>query len=362
LSSRQYRHFLSGNELHVTITAPPNNSTVTDAAFKYTWITDSLGTQVSFRLRIYTNTFQTVLLHDSGIIYSAGQTYQVPVGALDNPDGLSLGTYFTVIDVIDNLGASGNGTLFKLIRGWSSATSLVALSIVAMGDCGQTGGQQTLPGLQLRWTQPTPGASEAFIKYAIYRREPLPSATYPNLTPWTHIQDIASIATTTWTDYEVRSGVTYQYRVFYVASVGIETRISDAVTNAGQVKWDWLWLHQQEDPTNQVCFFSFSADEDMEQDIDFKQAWGRQSPTARIGDTETRRWRVTGEPLVKRKRWDELVALISAQRTEDALVVARFGRARVLAYCQVISPTRNIGQKGYAPAIQLVEVNHTVGV
>ncbi len=90
--------------LLVTIVSPTEAQTITDPSPTIDWTVTGGGTQVDFRVRIYSDESETQLVHDSGTVASAVTEHTVPSGVL-----LTSQTYFTRVEVNDDGGPPVNG-------------------------------------------------------------------------------------------------------------------------------------------------------------------------------------------------------------------------------------------------------------
>lgn len=350
-----YIPFATAKTLNVIITSPANGSTVTDAQFRVTWTLDTLDAQATYRLIVYSNsaTLDSSIVYDSGTVASSALSAMVTL-----PGGLpNSGQLYIVVEATDTFGLFGRSDKVIIIVSWATSVNVSNVRSDAFGGCGDP---VTLPAIRIRWNQVTPGTGETFLRYEIWRRDPDVSTTY------TRMAMISAVDTLTWTDTEVESGHVYTYAVLWIASVGVETRVSAYPTapTVGYVLFDYTWIHDQADPTKFVRFDAFDATLDVQQNIAFQRTWGSLAPVMRIGDQQSRVVHVTGLPEREgyNQQWDKLLALVTRQRTAASLLVCRFGAHKELLYCQASNTSKAQTLGSYSSPLDLVEVRHEVGV
>lgn len=339
--------------LLVLITTP-TTSTVSNANLPVAWDLSSGLEQSAFRLRVWADAAQEVLLYDSGVVASAGQSHNLPAGLLQSGT-----TYYISVWAEDIIGNSGESVLFPLTASWATTNGITGLAALSIGSCRAFEGRE-LPRVALSWAQAEVVGEEVFQRYEVWRRNPSLA------TDWTRVEQNGSLDSPRFVDYEIASGQLYQYRVTFLAAVGLETRVATFGTPVvARVDFDHLFIHERENPARWLRFPSWRHNSEVTQSVDFVQAWGRQSPSMVIGDVETRRFTVEGEPIQltpDSEFWQALRTLVTDQRTLEVTLVARFGRAGEMVFCQAIRPRRSVQQKSFSQAVELVEVHAQVGV
>ena len=353
-NSGLYIPFATHDLLTVVITYPANGQAVTDAQMRVQWTTSTIDVQATYRLRIFSDAALANVVYDSGVISSAAQQASIQLAGL-----LSASTnYWIVVDVTDTFGLSGTSNSVQFSTSWATSVNISGARFTTIGGCTDPRG---LPGIRLQWTQVVPGTGETFVRYEVYRRDPLTETNY------TRMAMITTATTVFFEDYEIESGRVYQYYVVWLASVGIETRISAIPTTKinGLNSWDHLWIHALTAPTSYNCRFdSFEMSMDVQQQIAFQRTWGSQQPVMRIGDQQYKHVTVPALPqeLSYRQAWDQILALITRQRTNANILVARWGKGREMIYCNIASSSKVQHQGDYDRSIELVEVRHKLGV
>lgn len=252
----------------------------------------------------------------------------------------------------------GRGIRFYTDYIKETSVPLTGLAASTVGDCKQD--QRVLPGIVISWAQPVPAATETFVQYEVWRSQ-------PNIAPgvYTRMGVVSAIGTLSFVDYEVASRQTYLYYVVWVATGPSGTVTSVPQYVAGLVAFDFLWLSDKSAPTTRnMRFESWRANFNVDQDIVFRQPWGRQTPTMFIGDKQTRRVQLTGLDALLRdnRQWELLQTLVTAQRTLASNLVCRFGRSGDLLYCQIVDSSKAHDQKTFVPSLDIAEVYVATGV
>lgn len=211
-----------------------------------------------------------------------------------------------------------------------------------------------LPHNYLTWTESAVSLSY-FLRYNIYRRE---SGT----TAWVRLKVISDRALTFYQDYTAESDVLYEYAVTQVQSINGEEIESDFPTpvTVTLVLLN-VFLHDVAAPEHYVQVKARALDVTPEQDIAYVIPWGRNKPTAHIGNKLTsvlsldvyRDWETELDDV-----WEELQNLQARQRENGAVICAR-QRLKVRHFTQIESIERGhrVGQLTRI-TIRLREVNY----
>lgn len=217
-----------------------------------------------------------------------------------------------------------------------------------------------LPFVRLTWDEAevtTPGAS--FIRYNIYRREAGQSES-----DWVRIATITDVETISYEDYCIPPRTVCEYAVTQSESISgasIESDKPDPVT--ALVEFNWAYLHNVADPTEYVIFFSLDGMEEITQDVQVRAAWGRQAPTAFIGEVDYSQWRVNGLPdVIRGTVWGATRSIASLQRSEAAVYCFRPGITGERYFVNITNLARRLGVLEGTPDIGLVEVHYDEAV
>ena len=217
----------------------------------------------------------------------------------------------------------------------------------------------SLPGIRLAWTQWSPLGAETFVRYNVYRREPAVSSA------WTRIAAPATVGVVTYTDYATRSRAVYEYAVTVTALLGgIELEgAKQSPPPVGRVEFDTAFLHDVAAAGSYAQLPSHNVQVSLSQDIAFVPVWGRQQPTAQVGEQIARTATVTGLPLRSTDaQWADVTELVRRQRDSAALLCLRLGRDGLVMFCAVAQSQKAVGQKSYDPSTELQEVHYTEAV
>lgn len=206
-----------------------------------------------------------------------------------------------------------------------------------------------LPHIEIRWTQAV--LSGTFDVYNVYRR-------LAGATDWVCIARIADVTTLVYRDYAVTSRETWEYAVTQTEVIGIDSLESAKPTPVrARVVFDWTYLHPVHDAPSYVPFYTVDISEQVQQDIEYRAAWGRQQPTAFVGDADFSRLQLLGLSDVHRGYvWERLRAAVSLQRTDAAVYCLRVGIDSRRWFVNVSIASRRLGQGSSDPTIELSEV------
>lgn len=213
-----------------------------------------------------------------------------------------------------------------------------------------------LPHLLVEWD---PYAeADVFVQYNIYRRE-------AGETTYTRIATETTEATTTYRDYKVASRTVYEYAVTVSATIGADTLESDKQdppVNGGPFCFEFIFLHDVPVPaTNFAQVFSLDSSQRRQQDLNVRPVWGRQQPTAFVGEAEFAEFTINGLPQQHTGIqpgdivWDDLIALQTLQRTTGSVLCLRLGFSGELFFGTLVRVSRRNAQQTNVPAFEFVE-------
>lgn len=310
-------------DAYVTITSPAQGGTITTAAAVFTWDVFG-GVQTTYRLRVWSDAAQTVLVYDSGVVISADATATVPAGILTS--GVTY--YATVALTLDDGSAITSG--LRTFSTLFAATGTVSQTLRPIGGCVDP---EALPGFRIRWSL-TLGAGETFVRWNVLKREGGTMA-------WTIVFTSTTQADNTYTDYLIRSGATYQYQVQYLATFAGGTVVSAAPSPLliGANLFDFHFLHVIGDESTFARVDSWEQQVKSDNDVSLAQVWGRLTPVAQIGEklAHTIALTVLPERSYPRHIGARLEEMLAAQQANGAILCLRLGRTREL-YPGVILP------------------------
>lgn len=186
----------------------------------------------------------------------------------------------------------------------------------------------SLPRIYLTWDQ-SAESLDSFLRYQVYRR------VQDSGDDWSKRARITDRAITFWSDERCASGVTYEYIVTVVADVfGEDIESDEPSAVSGIVVINDLFIHDVRNPSNYAQVRVPAQQVRVVQPAAFVQPWSRQAATAHIGNVQYTEysvsmrgvWESAANPELAREQWDALVDLVTAQRTEGAILMARQAR------------------------------------
>lgn len=118
------------NVLVVTIDDPTEGAIISDTSPLIDWSLSGGGTQVDFRVRIYTDIAETQLAYDSGTTASATTSHEVPIGKLQNNTD-----YYLRVDATDNSVPALTGTSAQrnFETSWTPPNVVAGLTLTPVG-------------------------------------------------------------------------------------------------------------------------------------------------------------------------------------------------------------------------------------
>lgn len=208
----------------------------------------------------------------------------------------------------------------------------------------------TLPHVLVEWS--ASNTEQQFVRYNIYRRQ-------AGETEYVRIAWVDLASRFDYRDYTAQSRVVYEYVVTIstlVAGEELESAIP-AVPVQGSVIFDWTYIHDISNPPEAYCaFYSLASDVEIEQEVEFRKAWGRRYPTAFVGELEGATIRLRGLPDVHRGEvWQAMRNVHSQQRLTAALYCVRPGMSGEKYFVNVASLKKSVGRRQYEPQVDLVE-------
>lgn len=219
-----------------------------------------------------------------------------------------------------------------------------------------------LPGLLVDWNAAVPTGGQVFLRYNVYRRvfgEPT--------TTWIVVFQTTDSGVTSYTDYAISSGVSYEYAVTWVANVAgveFESAFQDPEPTAVHA-FEHVFIHNFNTPANFVEIDTSEQIRVARQDrVEMVKPWGRSSPTAHVGEADFRHVDVTAwESWAERGAlWGNLEQVIEDQREEGAVLVLRLGYAQEKYFCALRTLRRADQDTSGRPTLSLVETHYEEGI
>lgn len=353
--------FSAASALWVNITSPAEGATVTNAAITVQWAY-APGTQQTARVRVYSDLALTDLLYDSGTLITTVKQHTIPEGSLD-----SGGTYYMRVDITTTDFQIGSSDVRTFSTSYAPANLLTGLRIVKVGDQREAHGPGalTLPGVRIYWTQASLVAAEQFLRYSVWRRVLDGSGS-----GWERIASVSALATTTYFDHTaplfemLEYDVTFSVHNTTTNSDLTSTRHAASAAMRTTIHNDFTYLHDVNDESNYVQYFHYNGDVDPVEESAAVLFWGSSKPVFYVNaDTNYRRFNLPGLPDEKRGTiWDGIQTLRAQQREAGSVVCLRIGQHAVRAFCAITAARSRLYQGGYAPEIELIEVEHEEAV
>lgn len=220
----------------------------------------------------------------------------------------------------------------------------------------------TLPGLAVSWTQPSLAGGDTFVNYYVYRRLTSVGGTY------TRIASVTPISQASYTDYNIVSGISYDYTVTIVVSRAAGTFESvQATAVANSVTFTSVFLHDVGAPSNYAEVPTTALTVKQLSARTFIQSWGRNQPTAQIGLMDAAQIQITGKftTLSDQTWWAELLTLLGRERDHGAALCLRTGTTADKWFCQ-LDPATNLQRddvpRAYHDTVSLQETYYLESV
>lgn len=215
-----------------------------------------------------------------------------------------------------------------------------------------------LPSIDLSWDQGT--VSGTFVAYNVYRR-----VAGTGDAGWERIAMLTSQAETAYSDYAVASRVVYEYAVTQSANVSGDilesTKQTPPVT--GRVAFDWTYGHEVGFPDNWLCYFNLDQNVDVNQDVEFRTAWGRSAPTAFVGELDADAIQISGLPDIQRGAvWSALRSMATRQVVAASPFCFRIGVSGERWFAAIASLGKRSGERQYEAGLTLRQVYYEEAV
>lgn len=348
-TSRHYVHFIGAGVLTVTVTAPLNGATVTNAEMVVTWSYSGGAAQRAYKVTVFTDVGLTTSIYTSGWVVSSAATATIPAGSVPNAS-----TLYLRVDVQDTNGAEGSSSAVMFTTNFATSSNVLNVRAQAIG-CEDP---QSLPLVRLTWTQIVPAGGETFVRYVVQRKAAGEAA-------WTAVALITSVGTTAYVDYQAQPGVTYYYSVLWIASSGANMLISNAQANiTAHLTFDFSWLHDVSDPTKAVRLDALSMSEELVQSVVLQETWGRSAPSALIGEADFSRFSISLSPHLLNipTQWTMIRALLVRQRDYGSIFCLRLGASNQRFFCTLSTVSRDYQLRSSEASIDLTEVYYEEAV
>lgn len=289
----------------VTMVSPTSGSTVTSSQFDVQWAF-SPGTQSTFRVRIFSDAGGTILEYDSGEVASPTLLHTVPSGSIASADDFWIRVDITTTDL-----QAGQSPLTDFTTAFAPVNNVTGLTVTPVS----TG----LPHFLLEWSEVVPSGSEVFVNYNLYRRK--------NLTDtWIRIAKLLTIGTLEYLDYVPEAQQAYDYSITWTALDTPDTleSIRSAVTDTIPA-FSSLFVHDWQSPDNFVEIVHQDVNISEELQMTPVKVWSRQAPTFHIGDGQAATISVSATDAWhdNKAMWNDLISLLTRQRTDGAVFVVR---------------------------------------
>ena len=117
--------------LTIEINSPTDNQEIGDASPTITWSDPDGNTQISYRVRIYSDLAEDVEVYDSGLQSSSTRSHTVPFGNLVNEETYYLRITSTVSTAIENLTGTSGQRVFT--TSWTPPATITGLAVAPRG-------------------------------------------------------------------------------------------------------------------------------------------------------------------------------------------------------------------------------------
>lgn len=173
----------------VTVTAPTDAQVITTGQPTVSWTLDGATTQVSRRLQ-FTKISTGAVIYDTGVQNTSATSYTAPVTILENNTN-----YSVTVTIVDQLGMTGTAT-----RNFSTQYQTPnAVTFTVDGS-----GFDTVGYINIDWSSTT--ADGFFVDWRVYRR-------LQGTSTWELIFVTTNVSITSYHDWAVGAGFTYEYAV-----------------------------------------------------------------------------------------------------------------------------------------------------
>ena len=332
----------------VVVTSPLDGALIDAASFTVAWAI--AATQDQYRIQLYADPLGETIVYDSLWQVSASQSATVATGSSLTSNRL----YYLRVFVHTAAGESEETAITSFFFGLAASTDVTGVTARAFPACSPS--PQDNPGIIVSWQAPALSGTETFLCYEIRRRK-IGEATYIKLA---RVLDQAKLS---YFDAACTPSTTYEYAVVYYAddTASSQTVISSeqATPQRATVVFDWIYVHALDDPTLFLRISSDGGTVTPGQDIAIDQTWGRQAPTAWVGEALSVAISLPGLDALRAKprQWQTLRTL--QERQSDTTLCLRFGVDREMYYCTMTRLAKDISSyKTFSPSLEFQEVAH----
>lgn len=344
---RRIVDFLTPEIATITLTSPAEGDTILTSAFTVTW--DLTGVQARYRVDIYSDATGTATAYSSGFVNSSTRSHDVPAASITSGR-----TYWIRVFAWLNDGSPLESEIVSFDTAFPTSVNVTGVTLAAIGAACVNEGDR-LPGIRVTWAQITPGAGETFLTYEIRRR-------IAGETAYTTIATISTVSTLTYDDYNVSAAVSYQYAVVWTAShsTGTLTSVVQSPPKTLRIDFDFVFVHDVRSPSIFARFDSWELTVEPVLDIQFEATWGRQAPTAFVGESFAHRISIRGLPQMRTRRdlWATLVSIMERQSTAASVLCVRLGRDGEIYFANLARMPKDAGQKQWTGTLELQEVHY----
>lgn len=349
--------YVGPGAMSVALTTPAYGGTITNPGFTVAWQRTYLTVPAAlndFRVRIY-DTDGTTILFDSGTIVSATDAYSLTD---DWPavEGVNL---FIRVNVTDVNGYTADSGLSLFQATYTAPPIILDLTVTPV----TTG----LPHLKLDWTAPVTTGFTGTVQ-RIYRRTKATTGPFNEAVPagsWLRIARLTSALAITYPDYNVASGVDYEYAVTQRGTGGGITAESpkQSPPPSNKVEWNYGYLH---DPADPVIYTQVLASENaiaQRQQQRAERPRGSDADVLYVGEGYSRSVDIGLIPQQTGDlgQWDRLREMLRRQR-EGAIYCLRLSTGERIFGNIESDLTRRDSPGLNQPAMRFVERRYVEGV
>lgn len=332
----------------VAVTAPLDGTLINAASFTVSWAI--AATQDQYRIQVYDDPLGATLVYDSLWQSSATQSATAATGSALTSNRL----YYLRVFVHTDAGESEETGITSFFFGLAASTDVPGVTVRPFPACSPS--PQDNPGIIVSWQEPALSGTETFLCYEVRRRQ-TGETTYAKLA---RVFDQSQLS---YFDAQCSPSTTYDYAVVYYAddSSSTQTVISaeQATPQRASIVFDWIYVHSLADPSLFLRISANAGTVTPGQDIGIDQTWGRQAPTAWIGEALSSVISLPGMDALRAspRQWDTLRSLQSQQA--QTVLCLRLGYDREMYYCAMTKLSKNVSSyKTYAPTLEFQEVDH----
>lgn len=361
LPHRMMGVYVGGDFIDVIITSPTEGATLTDASPTIIWNLAS-GTQQSFRVEVFDDDGAgepdlDSVAYDSGVLAGAVQSHTIPEGNLQSSQ-----TYHIRVSATTTDGDTGTSIFVEVTTSFEPSGPVQNLAVVSFGDKCDMLDEPDLPHNRVTWTLGSPGPTESFVRFSVWRRRLRTRRHEAGQGPWTRIASIDDEATELYDDYNVASYTTYEYAVTWTALdsiLGTVVGVRQDPPVEAEIEFDWIFIHDELTPVgNSVIFFSLEADSELVQEPTRRRAWGNAAPTTFFGQANFREINLSGLSDLHRSDFlQDVVALMRRQVDEGSTLVLRRGYKGDIIFGAATGLDEDSSQEVGTPDLEFAESN-----